>query len=129
MTGIYKRPSSHNIYWALEDVRRAEKRLFGPAAYRFVTRDANTVADDMARRALQERGDVIYWYGDVPADAPANQLADVYKQQGAKPQLHWADLPDAMDWQSVSERLGIASVSAIFGDRCAGRVAAISCER
>ena len=78
MTGIYKRPSSHNIYWALDDVRRAEKRLFGPAAYRFITRDANTVANNMACQALQEQGDVIFWQGQTPANAPGNQVAEVY---------------------------------------------------
>ena len=80
MTGVYRRPSLHNIYWALKDVRRAERGLSGAASYHFVTREANSVADDMARRALQEQGDVVYWHGNVPADAPSNQVADVYKQ-------------------------------------------------
>ena len=49
-------------------------------AYRHVTRDANTVADDMARRALEEKADVVFWYGQVPADAPRNQVREVYEQ-------------------------------------------------
>ena len=85
MTGVYCRPSLHNIYWELKDVRQAERGLLGTTSYRFVTREANSVADDMACRALQEQGDIVYWHGSVPADAPSNQVADVYKQQGAKP--------------------------------------------
>ena len=72
MTRLYKRPSRHTIYWALEDVRRAESTLKKPAAYRHVTRDANTVPDDMARRALDAKVDVVYWNGEAPADAPPN---------------------------------------------------------
>ena len=41
-------------------------------AYRHVTRDANAVADDMARRALEEKSDVVFWNGDIPKDAPPN---------------------------------------------------------
>ena len=60
VTRLYKRPQRHTIYWALEDVRRAEKSLQMPVAYRHVTREANTVADDMGRRALEKRDDVIF---------------------------------------------------------------------
>jgi hypothetical protein len=80
MTRLYKRPQRHTIYWALEDVRRAEAALRKPAAYRHVTRDANTVADDMARRALEAKADVVYWSGEAPADAPLNQVKEVYDQ-------------------------------------------------
>lgn len=51
-----------------------------PVAYRHVTRDANVVADDMARRALEARADVVYWAGEVPEGAPPNQLPEVYEQ-------------------------------------------------
>ena len=60
MTRIYKRPQSHAIYWALEDVRRAERKLRGPTAYRHITWDANQVADDMARWALDAGKDVVF---------------------------------------------------------------------
>ena len=50
-------------------------------SYRHVTREANTVPDDMARRALEEKTDVIFWKGAIPADAPPNQIKDVYDQQ------------------------------------------------
>ena len=74
MLRIYKRPQRHSIYWAIEDTRRTERSLGGPVAYRHVAREANTVADDMARRALAEHGNVTFWAGKIPADAPANQL-------------------------------------------------------
>ena len=49
-------------------------------AYRHVIRDANCIPDDMARRALEERATIIFWDGQVPKDAPGNQLEDIYKQ-------------------------------------------------
>ena len=79
ITRIYKRPQRHTIYWALEEVRRAEKSLHQPAAYRHVPRAADQVADDMARRALEAKEDVVYWGGRVPEEAPQNQLGDVYE--------------------------------------------------
>lgn len=80
-TRLYKRPQRQTIYWALEDVRRAESSSPQPVAYRHVTREANKVADDMARRALEEKHDVIFWYGQAPSDAPPNQVREVYEQQ------------------------------------------------
>ena len=65
----------------MEDVKRLETTIGKPVAYRHVTRDANIVADDMARRALDAKQDVVFWRGDVPRDAPANQLPEVYAQQ------------------------------------------------
>jgi len=50
-----------------------------PVAYRHVTRGVNVVADDMARRALEVKGEVVFWAGAVPADAPANQVEEVYR--------------------------------------------------
>ena len=35
----------------------------------------------MGRRALEAKGDVVYWGGKVPADAPQNQVDDVYNDQ------------------------------------------------
>lgn len=71
-TRLYRKPHRHTIYWAMEDVKRAEAALHQPVAYRHVTREANTVPDDMARRALEEKTDILYWNGEVPADAPKN---------------------------------------------------------
>ena len=34
----------------------------------------------MARRALEEKEDVIFWNGEVPEDAPSNQVREVYEQ-------------------------------------------------
>ena len=65
----------------MEDVKQAEAHLRQPVAYRHVTRDANTVADDMARRALEEKADIVFWRGEVPESAPPNQVSEVYQQQ------------------------------------------------
>jgi hypothetical protein len=44
----------------MEEVKKIETQLRQPVAYRHVTRDANTVADDMARRALEAKTDIVY---------------------------------------------------------------------
>ena len=44
------------------------------------------------------KGNVTYMQGDIPADAPSNQLEEVYMQQGARPQLDWLALPTQVDW-------------------------------
>lgn len=80
ITRVFKRPQRHSIYWALEETRRAEAAMKVPVAYRHVKREFNTVPDDMARRALEAKADVVYWAGDVPEAAPANQLDEVYMQ-------------------------------------------------
>ena len=71
-TGLYKKPHRQTIYWAIEDVKKMGRILNQPIAFRHVTRDANTVPDDMARRALEEKTDIIFWKGNVPEDAPKN---------------------------------------------------------
>ena len=53
-------------------------------AYCHITRDANCIADGMARWALKARVTITFWDGQVPEDASANQLQDVYEQQGMK---------------------------------------------
>jgi hypothetical protein len=53
-------------------VKRCEAKTRQMISYRHVTREANTVPDDMARRALEEKTDVIFWKGAIPADAPPN---------------------------------------------------------
>ena len=77
-TRVYKKPNRQTIYWALEDVKRCEAKMKQMISYRHVTREANTVPDDMARRALEEKTDVIFWKGGIPDDAPPNQVTDVY---------------------------------------------------
>ena len=125
MLRIYKRPQRHSIYWAIEDVKRTERDLGGPVAYRHVSREANVVADDMARRALTERGDVTFWAGQTPDDAPANQLQDVYAQQGLKPKLTGVELPPVVAW----DRRAPASVAAAFGLKFAARLQAATLRR
>ena len=72
MLRIYKKPQQHTIYWVVKDVKQAERSLGVPVVYRHVTREANCVADDMARQALTAKCDVTYMQGDIPADAPPN---------------------------------------------------------
>ena len=50
-------------------------------AYCHVTRDANTLPDDMVRQALEEKTDIVFWRGEVPESAPNNQVTKVYSQQ------------------------------------------------
>ena len=72
MLRIYKKLQRHTIYWAVEDVKRAERSLGGPVAYRHVTQEVNCLANDMARRALTAKDDITYMQGSIPADAPTN---------------------------------------------------------
>ena len=69
---VFKQPQCHSIYWALEDARATEQALGQPVAYCYMTRDANCVADDMARRALEARATITFWDGQMPEDAPGN---------------------------------------------------------
>ena len=68
-----------------------------PVAYQHITRDANCIPDNMARWALEARETIIFWDGEVPDDAPRNQLQDVYEQKGVKLWLDWADLPESFN--------------------------------
>ena len=87
LTCVFKWPHCHSIYWALEEARAVEWALGQPVAYYHMTRDANCIVDNMARWALEARATITFWDGQVPKDAPRNQLQDVYKQQGMKPWL------------------------------------------
>ena len=57
---IFKQPQCHSIYWAIGDATIAERELEQPVAYCHVTRDANCVADDMARWALEARATITF---------------------------------------------------------------------
>ena len=96
-------------------------------AYSHVTRDANCIPDDMARRALEAQATITFWDGQVPKDTPGNQLQDVYKQQGIKLQLNWASLPELFNWTSdqPDPQLDI-TVASVFGQRYAVRVVQLS---
>ena len=48
MLRIYKKPQRHTIYWAVKDIKQAERTLGGLVAYRHVMQEVNCVADDMA---------------------------------------------------------------------------------
>ena len=54
----------------------------------------------MARWALEARATITFWDGQVPENAPSNQLQDVYEQQGIKPWLDWASLPKPFNWMN-----------------------------
>ena len=69
---IFKWPQYHSIYWAIEDSRAAEQLLGQPMAYCHMTRDANYIADNMARWALEARATITFWEGQVSKDAPGN---------------------------------------------------------
>jgi hypothetical protein len=47
-------------------------------AYHHMTQDANTVPEDMARRALEEKTNIVFWRGEVPESAHSNQVTEVY---------------------------------------------------
>ena len=81
----------------------------------------------MARWALEARATITLWDGQVPEDAPGNQLQDVYKQQGIKPWLDWASLPELFDWMTNQPNLQPdITVASVFGHRYAISVAQLS---
>ena len=93
-------------------------------AYCHVTRDANCIPDNMARRALEARATITFWDGQVPKDAPGNQLQDIYKQQGNKPWLDWARLPEPFDLTTNQPKPQLhVTVALVFGQRYTVRVA------
>ena len=77
---IFKRLHFHSIYWAIEYVRAAERVLEQPVAYCYIIRDANCIANNIARRALEAWATITFWDGQVPEDAPRNLLQDISKQ-------------------------------------------------
>ena len=101
LTGVYKKPGKATIYEALQDVRKCARTL-PHVAYRHVRREANFVADDMARRALEVGANVAFWNGNVPTDAPANQVKACYDQQhDVAPEL-----PATTEWLPPVAALG-----------------------
>ena len=50
-----------------------------PVAYHHVTRDANYIIDNIGRFVLEAWATVTFWDGQVPDNAPGNQLQDAYK--------------------------------------------------
>ena len=96
-------------------------------AYHHVTRDANCIPEDMTRRALEARATITFWDKQVPEDAPGNQIQNVYKQQGIKPQLNWASLPKPLDWMSNRpDPQPDVTVASLFGQRYTVRVVQLS---
>ena len=92
--------------------------------YCHITRDANCVTDDMARRALEAQATITLWDRQVPKDAPGNQLQDVYEWQGIKSWLDWVSLPKPFNWTTNQPNLQPdVTVASIFGQRYAVRVA------
>ena len=87
LMSLFKGPQIHSIYWAIDDARAVVWVLGQPIAYFHVTRDANCIIDNMSRQILEVWATITLWDGQVPEDAPRNQLQDVYKQQGEKQQL------------------------------------------
>ena len=125
MLRIYKKPQQHTIYWAVKDVKQAERSLGGPVAYHHVTLKANCIVNYMACRALMTKGDITYMQGDVPANASPNQLEEVYAQQGAWPQLDWSALPALVAWSQRLQPPDVSVVS-VFGQKWARQVQAIA---
>ena len=66
------------MYWALNEIWELEKHLKCPIAYRNIPRELNTIPDDMCHRALAHKEPVTFHKGEVPDDAPSNQMEDIY---------------------------------------------------
>ena len=115
ITRLYRKPSRHSINWALDEVKRAEQLIGKPIAYRHVIRDANLVANDMARRALEGRCDVIFWGGDTPSDALTNQMPEVHEQQAPREHLDWTALPLPMDFPDAPTEHTPPTIACRFG--------------
>ena len=96
---VLKWPQHYFIYWAVEDARAAEWVLGQPVGYCYVTIGCQLFCDNIVRRVLEAQATITIWNGQVPRDAPRNQLQAIYKQKGKKPWLDWADLPKPFDWK------------------------------
>ena len=47
MLGVFKRPKKNSIYTSIEQTRALARQWAHAVAFRYVSRDVNTVADDM----------------------------------------------------------------------------------
>ena len=47
MLGMFKRPKKNSIYMSIERTRELERKWAQAVAFEYVSRDVNTVADDM----------------------------------------------------------------------------------
>ena len=74
------------------------------------------MADDMARRALEEKKDVVFWNGKVPEDAPGNQVDEVYEQFDEAPALDWSKLPEPLKLEDpLTTAPAPPTVASVFG--------------
>ena len=93
-----------------------------------MTRGTNCIVDDMARRALEARATIIFWDRQVPEDAPGNQLQNFHKQQGMKPWLDWASLPELFNWMTNQpEPQPDVTIATVFGQRYTIRLHSYIC--
>ena len=71
-----------------------------------MVRTGNVVSDDMGRRALAAKKDVIFWGGQLPEDAPPNQVEVCYRD-ATEDEEPWLRLPpgalEGTDWKQTLE--------------------------
>ncbi len=106
LLGIFKKPGKVRVYDAI--VRAKElKREWRKLAVRHTLRDLNQVPDDMARRALEAKEDVVCWDGAVLEDAPANQMKELYEQPDSLDQGYLVEAPTSYPtfWKRVIDLL------------------------
>ena len=83
-------------------MRRGWKHI----AYRHIERGFNAVPDDMARRALAIRADVIFMPGPVPSDAPQQQVSHIYENvKNLQAVLLEPEEYYGSDWSDILSRL------------------------
>ena len=91
-------------------MRKAAAKL-PHVAYRHVVRTGNVVSDDMGRRALAAKKDVVYWDGRLPEDAPANQVEVCYRD-ATEDEEPWLRLPPGVlqgtDWEKALDTVAAA---------------------
>ena len=74
---IFKHPQHHSNYYAIEDESATERALRQPVVFYHISRDSNCVTDNMARWVLYAKASVTYWDGQMPKDAPGNQMEHI----------------------------------------------------
>ena len=83
MLGVFKRPKKNSIYTSIERTRALARHWAHAVAFRYVSRDVNTVADDMVQRARDLGHDVTFHPHNLPEDAPVFTTGAVYTFLGA----------------------------------------------